>query len=377
MKLSTDPIHNLENLIAKNKTKSISIYLLVVWILIGVLACFPIIKVDISSQSRGIVRAKLDNVPLNTIVSGKITHVSLKNNQIIHEGDTLLVVTQENLNTQKALNDTLYNTSSLLLKDIILLLNGETNALKTSTAREDYYKFNAQQNELQRKVSQALTNYNRYKALFDKQVIAKAEYEAYTFELKAAQQALSSFIRQQKTQWENQKRDLEERLTNLESTLENIQIEAENYVLTAPISGTLENVVGLQVGSFVNASQVIASISPNTNLIVENTVAPTDIGLLKIGQDVKFQFDAFNYNQWGMIDGKVIEIDKNITIQDNVAFFKVRCSLNAKQLQLKNGYATNISKGMTLTTRYFITRRSLYDLLFDKVDDWFNPKIIT
>ncbi|MCK5402204.1 MAG: secretion protein HlyD, partial [Flavobacteriaceae bacterium] len=90
----------------------------------------------------------------------------------------------------------------------------------------------------------------------------------------------------------------------------------------------------------------------------------------------KFQLDAFNYNQWGMLEGKVIEIDKNITVQNNASFFKVRCSLYTKQLQLKNGYKTNISKGMTLTTRYFITRRSLYDLLFDKVDDWFNPKII-
>ena len=55
----------------------------------------------------------------------------------------------------------------------------------------------------------------------------------------------------------------------------------------------------------------------------------------------------------------------------------VRCSLNTMQLPLKNGYTTNISKGMTVTTRYFITRRSLFELLFDKVDDWFNPKIIT
>ncbi|QNK77659.1 HlyD family efflux transporter periplasmic adaptor subunit [Winogradskyella sp. PAMC22761] len=376
MNFSSDPIHNLENLISKNTTKSISIYLLVIISLIGILACLPIIKVDISNQSRGVVRAKDDNNPISSVVSGKLIQVNLKNNQLVSKGDTLLVVAQDNLNAQKALNDTLYNTSNLLLKDINLLLKGKTNVLKTSTALEDYYKFKAQKNELQRTITQAQTNYNRYKILFDKQVVAKVEYETYVFELKAAQQALTSFIRQQKTQWENQKRDLEDRLTNLESAIESIQIEGKNYILTAPISGTLENVMGLQVGSFVNASQVIGSISPNTNLIVENTVTPTDIGLLKIGQEVKFQLDAFNYNQWGMLNGKVIEIDKNITIQDNTAFFKVRCSLNTMHLQLKNGYTTNISKGMTLTSRYFITRRSLYELLFDKVDDWFNPKTL-
>ena len=79
----------------------------------------------------------------------------------------------------------------------------------------------------------------------------------------------------------------------------------------------------------------------------------------------------------GLLEGKVIDVDKNITIQKNQAFFKVRCGLNSKTMQLKSGYKTQVSKGMTLTTRYIITRRSLFDLLFDKVDDWVNPKIIT
>jgi HlyD family secretion protein len=43
-------------------------------------------------------------------------------------------------------------------------------------------------------------------------------------------------------------------------------------------------------------------------------------------------------------------------------------------MQLQSGYKTHVSKGMTLTTRYIISRRSLYELLFDKVDDWINPK---
>ena len=376
MPLSQDPIHNLENLSAKNKTKSISIYLIIVLVLTGFLCCLPIIKVDLSSQSRGIIRAKQDNVPLHTIVSGKITRCHLKNNQLVKTGDTLLIVTQENLQTKKALNDTLFINNSLFLQDINRLLKNKQDSLKTTTAKETYNTYTAQKRELQQRINQAQTNYNRYKLLFEKDVIAKAEFETYDYELKTAKQAKWSFIKQQRSQWETQKRDLEERLANLKSNIENIEVEAKNYVLTAPITGSLENVLGLQTGSFINASQVIATISPNTNLIVENIVSPNDIGLLKIGQNVKFQLDAFNYNQWGMIDGKVIDIDKNITTQNNTSFFKVRCSLNTKTLQLKNGYKTNISKGMTLTTRYFITRRSLYDLLFDKVDDWFNPKII-
>jgi HlyD family secretion protein len=129
------------------------------------------------------------------------------------------------------------------------------------------------------------------------------------------------------------------------------------------------------VGSFVTASQAIATLSPADNLIVESSVSPSDIGLIQKNQKVKFQLDAFNYNQWGLLEGKVIDVDKNITLQENQTFFKVRCALKSKELKLKSGYKTQVSKGMTLTTRYIITRRSLFDLLFDKVDDWLNPKL--
>ena len=111
-------------------------------------------------------------------------------------------------------------------------------------------------------------------------------------------------------------------------------------------------------------------------LIVESTVSPNDIGLIRKNQKVKFQLDAFNYNQWGLLEGKVIDIDRNITIQGEQAFFKVRSIMNTSEMRLKSGYKTTVSKGMTLTTRYTIARRSLYDLLFDKVDDWLNPKQI-
>ncbi|WP_406683845.1 HlyD family efflux transporter periplasmic adaptor subunit [Seonamhaeicola sp. MEBiC1930] len=376
MNFSSDPIHNLENLIAKNTTKSISIYLLVVITLIGVLACLPIIKVDISNQSRGVVRAKQDNSPLTSVVSGKLTQVHLKNNQQVNKGDTLLIITTDYIKAQKTLNDSLLQQAEIEFVDYTNLTNNKPKLLKDNVIIDNYERYLLQKQELVSKVQQAKINFNRYEQLFKKQIVALSEYETYLYSLKFAKEALNSFIKQQQAQWQSKKREIETQIKNLKSKKEQFISESNNYVLTAPISGTLENVLGLQVGSFVNASRIIATISPNSNLIVENTVSPTDIGLLKIGQDVKFQLDAFNYNQWGMLEGKIMDIDKNITIQDNFAIFKVRSSLNSKQLTLKNGYTTNISKGMTLTTHYFITRRSLYELLFDKIDDWFNPKII-
>ena len=375
MNFSSDPINTLENLIAKNKTKSISIYLVVVLAIAAFIVLLPVITVDISSQSRGIIRSRTDNVPVTSAVSGKITAIKLKNNLLVQKGDTLLTISKENLETEKQLNDTIYNTNETILQDLEMALKGKSN-LQTALIREEYYKYTTQKAELQSKVAQTQINYNRYKTLFDKGVVAKAEFEKYHFELQFAKQALNSFAKQQMANWQNKKNELILQLKNIAGNNNKLNIEAQNYVLIAPITGTIENFNGLQTGSILNASQPIAHISPTDNLLVESTVSPNDIGLIKPNQKVKFQLDAFNYNQWGLLTGKVIDIDKNITLQENQAFFKVRCALDSKELKLKSGYKTQVSKGMTLTTRYIITRRSLFDLLFDKVDDWLNPKQI-
>jgi HlyD family secretion protein len=35
-----------------------------------------------------------------------------------------------------------------------------------------------------------------------------------------------------------------------------------------------------------------------------------------------------------------------------------------------------IKKGMTVQVRFLVTRRTLFQLLFDKADDWLNPNRI-
>ncbi|MEO8532643.1 MAG: HlyD family efflux transporter periplasmic adaptor subunit [Flavobacterium sp.] len=374
MNFSSDPVNTLENLIVTNKVKNFSIYLTLIFGLVIFLILLPILKVDISSQSRGIIRSKTDNVPVTTIVNGYVTWLGLKNNISVKKGDTLIKMSMQGLDADKRTQDTLSDSVSLLLKDVNNLLLNKSSRLLTSTAREDFFNFQAHKNELESKIMQAQINYDRNKKLYDKEIIAKVEYEKYDYEFQFAKQALQSYATQQKSAWENQKRDLENRLKTHKGAVAKINAEAVNYIVKAPISGTVENFSGIQAGSFLSASQSVGTISAEDYLIVENNVSPKDIGLIRRSQKVKFQLDAFNYNQWGFLEGKVIDIDHNITIQGEQAFFKVRCSLDSKLLQLKSGYKINVSKGMTLTTRYTITRRSLFDLLFDKVDDWLNPK---
>ena len=53
----------------------------------------------------------------------------------------------------------------------------------------------------------------------------------------------------------------------------------------------------------------------------------------------------------------------------------VKCKLLTDTLTLKNGYCASIQKGMTLTARFRLTQRTLWQLLYDRMDDWMNPKV--
>jgi HlyD family secretion protein len=154
--------------------------------------------------------------------------------------------------------------------------------------------------------------------------------------------------------------------------------ELTNRTVLAPTAGEIIQSSDIQTGSIVAQGQKIAEISPEGELIATCFVKPAEIGLIHENQKVKIQVDAFNYNEWGMLQGDIIDISDDMIVEDGtVAYFRVRCKPERTFLSLKNGYKAEIKKGMSLNTRILVIRRSLYHLLFDKADKWFNPYTYT
>lgn len=377
MQISSDPLHTKESLINKYSSTSSLIYIVIVIAVVGFVVSMPFIYVDVTAQSRGIVRSIYEDVPLFSVVSGRVEYADLRNNQDVKKGDTLLKINKNALTAQR--NSLRQNivADSLILLDLSYAINKNFDSLRTNTIIKDYENYVSNLNELITQRQQLRAAFLRNKKLYDKGVIARADYERFYFDCQRAKQAVISFKQNQISSWENQKRNLIEKHQQDQGTFERLENEEENYYLTAPIDGVVTNFIGLQNQSFVQIQQTICVISPETDLVIESMVTPRDIGLIQKKQSVKYQIDAFNYNQWGFVTGEVFEIDKNLTVENQSAFFKVKSTINKKELSLDNGYTASIKKGMTLTSRFIITERSLYDLLFDKIDDWLNPKNIS
>ena len=65
-------------------------------------------------------------------------------------------------------------------------------------------------------------------------------------------------------------------------------------------------------------------------------------------QRVRIQVDAFNYNEWGMLQGDIIDISDDMIVENgSMAYFRVRCRPDRTYLSLKNGQKAYIKKEET------------------------------
>ena len=79
-----------------------------------------------------------------------------------------------------------------------------------------------------------------------------------------------------------------------------------------------------------------------------------------------------------MGDARIDEIFDDVTISSDgtQSFYKVYCNLSDDHLTLKSGYKGYLKKGMVVSTNFMVTRRTVYQLLYDKMNDWLNPNML-
>ena len=369
-------IHNsAENYFSRQLSTSKMVYIILIATLVIFLISLPLIKVDITSQSNGLVRSAYEDNLIQSAVYGQVVRSSVNENSIVKPGDTLVVLSTDKTDEQINFYNIELVEDSLQIQDLHALLENLDPGLVTSIFRQEYIGFAGKLEEQNIKNSLAEKEFLLASKLFEKNVIPRMEYEQKIHNKDFEVSHLKNIIEQQKVIWQTKLTELQKTKISLNSNVEQLLRDKRQYVITAPIGGTLTDCTGIKEGNFMVPNQQIARISPDNDLIVECFVSPANIGMIHNEMNVSFQFHSYNYNQWGIGTGKVTRISGNIISINDQPYFKVRCHLDRNYLTLKNGTKGIIKKGMTLTGRFMITNRSLFQLIYDKTDDWINPKI--
>ena len=379
MKKQIFPKEIIENTIEvhqfKHTNKSKIIYSFILSALIVAFISLPFINVTIYNSSQGLIRPDKERILLLSSNSGKVIFHQLKNNLQVNKGDTLLLI--NNLAITQKINTTtsLISEAKSFVEDLKLLSNQKriTYELQSLKYKQEFNYYQQKLSELNTRFQKIKEDYKRNQKLFEKGVIAKVELNNSKLEYDLSLNAIYQYKKQQHSNWQTELVNQQNQLKKIENN--QVQLEETNKlsIIKAPVSGTLLNVKGIEKGSFIQNGIQLAEISPKSDLIVECYINPINIGLLKKENKVNFQVSAFNYNQWGLANGKIEEIGNDVQMINNTPMFKVLCSLDQSFLQLKNGFKGQLKKGMSVNARFELTERTLFDLLYDKMDDWLNP----
>lgn len=361
---------------ARISTSSKAIYGLMLLMILIFFVSLPLVYVDISSQSRGVIRSPYENTTIQSALYGEVISYRMLENKAVKKGDTLIILNSDKLNEQMALANKKIQENDLFISDIACLLSAKYNQLLTPKYRGEYNRYQAKINEQKINVNYLRKELATQKSLTDQKVISSFDYFQSKNNYDKANEQLKSLEQDYQTNWVADQTTLNQQNIELTSNIKQLEKEKNQYVILAPMTGTLVQVAGFQKGNFISPGQNLAYISSNNLLLAECYISPSDIGYIHQNQQASFQFDAFNYRDWGMVQGKVTQVLHDVVLIDQKPMFRVRCVLNKNSLALKNGYQGNIQKGLTFTARFQLNRRSLWQLLFDKLDNWLNPKLL-
>lgn len=322
------------------------------------------------------VRPIAEKSEINAVLTEQVDSVYVREGQQIHKGELILRFRTGQSDHRIGYQKSRLSDCEKQLADLELLSIGKSPSTFSSMLRkQESIYYDQRKHKLEIALAQAKKNYKRNQVLFEKQVISEEEYDRSLFDYQDRKDELQTLIESQLNVWQS---DLSEYRRSYDEIKMALQQEVKSrafYLVRSPVNGTVDQFSGIYSGSNVQAGQLLAVISPDSTLYLETYVEPRNIGLISIGMPINAQIESFNYAEWGTIPGRVKEISSDFQIDHRGRMvFKVKCEIKRYFLQLKNGRIGRLRKGMTANVHFMVTRRSLFDLLYQTMDNWVNPK---
>jgi multidrug resistance efflux pump len=347
------------------------------------LLSLPIIHVDVTVQERGRVRPATERTAIVARTAGFISSIQVHDNDLVHTGDILLTLSTQGLQAKFDFNDSQTKVVTRELADLNYLLDHVekkrpvlVNDLQTARYISEYQKFDTDCTNANLKVDRTDREMNRNKRLLANKVVAARDFEESSYKANEARVEREALDQQTLARWQADRVQKQNDLEHLETEARQLAEERNLYSVIAPLDGTVIGLEGVVEGSYVQSAQRIGDISPASDFVIDVSVPPKDIGRIFKGQSVNIQIDAYPYTIWGLLPGQVIRISADYVQQsERNGAFQVIVHPDRDYLRTREGLTGSLKKGMTANARFFVARRSLWELVYESMDNLFNPAL--
>jgi hemolysin D len=200
---------------------------------------------------------------------------------------------------------------------------------------------------------------------------AQKEAERLRVELeykKADSQRVESTAQQKVQQLELEINQAKSKIAETKNLLATAKSQLKKRLLRSPVSGTVLAFNVVNTGKVVQSGETVAEIAPNNSPLVLSAVLPDrDAGFIEKGMTAQVKFDAYSYQDYGVIPGKVSSISANTQTDENLgAVYRV-------EIELERNYVSDDFKkilfkpGQTASADIVIRHRRIIDLLLEPV----------
>lgn len=185
----------------------------------------------------------------------------------------------------------------------------------------------------------------------------------YNNKISELQKGLANYKSEFKNKLLAELSEKQKELNQLKAELQSREIRTAKYQIIAPENGFVDKIEVNTIGGVVTPAQPLISLVPNKeNLLVKVMVRNKDIARVKEGLPVKVKVDAYEYQKYGMLEGKIVIVSKDsYENEQKEKIYDVYVELEKGKLNYKEK-TYSISSGMNVSAELEIGKRRIIEL---------------
>jgi len=151
--------------------------------------------------------------------------------------------------------------------------------------------------------------------------------------------------------------------------IESLQFQLQQRVLRAPIAGTIFQLPIKDTGTVVQPGTLIAQIAPQeSSFVLKAEMVSQESGFLQLGQPVKIKFDAYPFQDYGIVEGRLNWISPDSKVKDTnqgrIETFDLEIVIDHPYIQTPTR-RISLTPGQTATAEVITRQRHVIDFILD------------
>lgn len=345
-------------------------------------------KVDVPGVAKGRLEPQGKVYTIDAASSGTITAIYVKEGDLVKTGQSLLQLDSESIKAE--LQQIRLQLSSQIQQQA--QLKQQYQAQKTgqqAQIEQVQQRTTASQQArrlTQQKLAIDLNEVERYRGLSQQGVIpqvkvielqrmateSQQQLEQAQAEMSQAQSELEkqkSIDVKQHEEFLAQTSNLGAEIAQSKSKIEHLEYQLQQLKTPATVDGTVLSLPIQRSGAVVQVGQRLVEIAPqNVPLVLRAQITSQDSGFLQLNQEVNIKFDAYPYQDYGIVKGHLKRVSPDSkaikTEQGQAEIFELEITLDQSCVSTPQG-CKQLTAGQTATADVLVRQRRIIDFLLD------------